>query len=74
MHYLLVPVQKWGPWRVGSKVSPCVPQEMSDSMAGDEPDLSVVQGTLGRSELNPSFFGRTFSLGVLLAKSLLTFL
>lgn len=55
-------------------MSPCVPQEMSDSMAGDEPDLSVVQGTLGRSELNPSFFGRTFSLGVLLAKSLLTFL
>lgn len=47
-------------------------------MAGEEPDLSVVQGTFGRSELNPSIFedrsSRTFSLRVLLARSLLTFL
>jgi hypothetical protein len=52
---------------------------MSDSMTGEEPDLSVVQGTFGRSELNPSIFEdrscRTFSLRikVLLTKSLLTF-
>lgn len=59
-------------------MSSCVPQELSDSMAGEEPDLSVVQGTFGRSELNPSIFedrsSRTFSLRVLLARSLLTFL
>lgn len=43
-------------------MSPCVPQEMSDSMAGEEPDLSVVQGTFGRSELNPSIFRRPIML------------
>lgn len=36
---------------------------MSDSMAGDEPDLSVVQGTFGRSELNPSIFRSNFFSG-----------
>lgn len=56
MYYLLVSVQKWGLWRVGSKVSPCVPQEMSNSMAGEEPDLSIVQGKFGRSGLILSFF------------------